>query len=48
MRMEEGSKQVVDTLVQVAEVLTPEQRATLIAEHEKHRGRHGGRGHGWR
>lgn len=45
-RMEDGSKQVVEALVQVAEVLTPEQRATLIAEHEKRRGRHG-RGHGW-
>lgn len=45
-RMEDGSKRVVDALVQVAEVLTPEQRATLIAEHEKRRGRHG-RGHGW-
>ncbi|MCP3984125.1 MAG: Spy/CpxP family protein refolding chaperone [bacterium] len=45
-RMEDGSKQVVEVLVQVAEVLTPEQRATLIAEHEKRRGSHG-RGHGW-
>lgn len=42
-RLEEGSKQAVETLARVAEVLTPEQRATLLAEHEKHHGR----GHRW-
>ncbi len=43
-RMEEGSKQALDAFVRVAEVLTPEQRATLIERHEKRRG-HWGRRH---
>ncbi len=40
-RFEQGSKQAMDAFVRVADVLTPEQRTTLIAEHEERRGRWG-------
>lgn len=44
-RFDTGSQRGLDALVQLAEVFTPEQRASLIEEAESHRGRHHGRWH---
>lgn len=43
-RLEDGSHTATTVLADVADVLTPEQRATLIEEHQKHR-RHRSRWH---
>ncbi len=44
-RFDEGSKRALDAFVEAAEVFSPEQRAELIEEARKHRGRHHGRWH---
>ncbi|HEU4431357.1 MAG TPA: Spy/CpxP family protein refolding chaperone [Myxococcota bacterium] len=37
---DEASRKITDALAQIAEVLTPEQRAELVAQHAKHHARH--------
>lgn len=44
-RFDVGSKRALDALVEIAEVFSPDQRAALIEQAKKHRGRHHGRWH---